>query len=348
MAPVVASPNNWGIVGHAHQVRRLRQRVERGFFPAAMLVTGTPGVGRKALIEAMARATLCPERPAGEFCGSCSVCNRIGSGSHPDFQVWSIARQDIEGSGTTAAALSIETIRSIAASTAIRPQEGDHRFIVIDDAETLGDAAQQAMLKMLEDVPAYLTIALLSATPGAMLDTVVSRCVEIPLQLVSTTTIRAAIDSADAAAIAELAAGRPGWAIAAQSDPALIAAEREAQASLQEWLAKPRRDRLIEAYQRGNRTLGGDRIKNRQERDLLLANLGRLQVFWRDAILSLAGAGEAAFNPDRLDGLGGSDRISLASAHKALLATVTCQQDLLRNVRPRLALQAMVNRWPNL
>ena len=64
---------------------------------------------------------------------------------------------------------------------AIRPYREPYKIYVIEDAELLGAAAQNALLKTLEEPPEYGILMLLVNRPDALLDTVLSRAVTIPV-----------------------------------------------------------------------------------------------------------------------------------------------------------------------
>jgi DNA polymerase III subunit delta' len=334
-----ATSSSWPIVGHASQVERLRRMVNASQYPLAILLTGTPGVGRKTLALQFAAASLCPSRQEGIPCGQCRTCALIAAERHPDAEIWSVNRQESEsGTASKSGALTIETIRKIAASTALRPFEGERRFIIIDEAETLGDPAQQAMLKTLEDLPGFATIILISTGAGAMLDTVRSRCVEVALQLVPTVEIVAGIDAPDAESVAAIAAGRPGWAIRAIADPKWRAERVDEIEQLEAWLRMSKADRLVEAYQRGDRFA--------RDRKGALQELDRMQLIWRDILLASSDLDQFAFDAALARSLISRSSAGTRDWHRALTATRTCVRDLTGNIRPRLAMQAMVNQWP--
>jgi DNA polymerase III subunit delta' len=60
-----------------------------------------------------------------------------------------------------------------------RPFEGEKRVFVIEDADAMAEESQNALLKTLEEPPAYAHLLLISAEPEALLETVRSRCAEI-------------------------------------------------------------------------------------------------------------------------------------------------------------------------
>lgn len=271
--------------------------------------------------------------------------------THPDVRYWSIDRQRVEsgaktgeeGDGTGPVArqvLTIDSVRKVIGWTAFRPTELARTFIIIDDVETMVDAAQQAMLKMLEDAADYVTVILLVTSSAQVLDTVRSRCMDVSLQLVPTRTIVDGVPGPDAESIAAFAAGRPGWAIQARNDGPWLELEIARLDELESWLLKPASQRLIEAYKRGTEFA--------RKRPETYVALERAQLIWRDCALVATGMGEYAFDQQRAERIASRVDANLAGWHLALTATRACVQDLNGNIRPRLAMQHMVNQWPTL
>jgi DNA polymerase III subunit delta' len=328
----------WNLIGHEAAVGRLRQMVTVNRYPPAILITGSPGTGRATLARRFAAASLCPNAADGNPCGTCAICERIDHNTHPDVTIWSVAAQEIERGANKSGAMTIETVRAISAATSLLPRDAARRFMIIEDADTLAETAQQAMLKTLEEVPGYMTIVLIATRASSLLETIRSRCVEIPLQLVPTAQIEAALDHPMAGEIARLAVGRPGWALRAASNPGELEAERSRVAGVEQWLGMAERDRLVEAYVRGERFL--------RDRAALMADLATAHIAWRDLLFTALGASDLAIDPDRKSRLLARPDLDPSTALRALCATERCSRDLLSNVRPRLALQSMVNQWP--
>jgi DNA polymerase-3 subunit delta' len=217
--------------------------------------------------------------------------------------------------------------------------------VIIDDAETLGEDAQQALLKTLEDAPGYVSIILITTSIEAILDTVHSRSVEVPFQLVSTSEISAGLNriraTSDADEIAHLAQGRAGWAVAALDSPETLDRERVENEEIARWIAASARDRLVEAYRRGD-ALVTRRVSSPQ----VQRNVDQATLVWRDLLLTATGNDQLAFDPERVRRIDQSSRLTPANAYQALAACRQCQFDLSHNVRPKLALELMVNQWP--
>lgn len=76
----------------------------------------------------------------------------------------------------------METVRRAREDLFIRPNEGDRKIYYVPRAQDLGLPGQNALLKVLEEPPAYGVFLLLADNPDRLLPTVRSRCVELRLQ----------------------------------------------------------------------------------------------------------------------------------------------------------------------
>ena len=132
----------------------------------AYLITGGGGDSRAAFAGRLAAAYLCEgDTPP---CGRCRACRKVGKGSHPDLSRTAPPPDKTE--------ITVEQIRSLRADAYVRPNEGRRKVYVIDPADAMNPAAQNALLKVLEEGPAYAAFLLVSDRPGKLLDTVRSRC----------------------------------------------------------------------------------------------------------------------------------------------------------------------------
>ena len=138
----------------------------------AYLVTGGSGESREALIRQMTAAYLCgEERPANGACrpcGVCRACRKVSANIHPDVSRTAPAPDKKE--------IAVDQIRALRSDAYIRPNEGRRKVYVITPADAMNPAAQNALLKVLEEGPAYAAFLLDAARPGRLLDTVRSRC----------------------------------------------------------------------------------------------------------------------------------------------------------------------------
>lgn len=339
--------NVWPVWGHAAAVEQLRRTVVRGRVRHAHIFSGPEGVGKTTLATAFCQALLCqnPAEP-GLNCGACLACRKITREVHPDVQTFSLARQaNSAGSkGTKNTTLTIETIRELCATASLRPMEGSWRVTIVEDAEALQEIAQEALLKTLEEPPSFMIMILLSNDAALLLPTIRSRCQIVELRPVSRAAIRTGLitegvqpDRADE--LAALAGGSPGWARRALQTPKFVEQRQQAIGRAIDWVAAGGYQRLVKAVHMGD-SFTGKRNETFYELDTVLG-------VWRDALLLQAG------QTDYLIFRGQRDRLAdltqswpLDAVHRAVASVQTCMIDLEANVRPRLALEAMVLQWP--
>ena len=140
----------------------------------AYLITGGCGDSRTALAGRLAAAYLCEgEGGAGGPCGACRACRKVSAGTHPDVSRTAPAQGKRE--------ITVEQVRALRADAYIRPNEGKRKVYIIDPADAMNPTAQNALLKVLEEGPAYAAFLLTADQPGKILATVRSRCEPLPL-----------------------------------------------------------------------------------------------------------------------------------------------------------------------
>jgi DNA polymerase-3 subunit delta' len=240
-----------------------------------------------------------------------------------------------------ASTLTIETVRRLRSSGALFPLESDRRILIVDDAETLLEPAQQALLKTLEEPPRGVTLVLLADEPETLLETVRSRCQEISLRpvpqaAVTETLLRRGVAGVLATEVATLSRGCAGWALAAIADKKVLEARREERASAARWIASPRYEQLVTAF-----TLGEQFAKRRAE--VIGVVQAAIQLL-RDEMIAAAEAANGAEEHRQESFVTAQSTLSIS---RAIGAALQCLSDLDSNVRPRLALEAMVVAWPN-
>jgi len=205
------------IIGHEEVVERLRRDLAGGRLAHAYLFLGPRGTGKATLARITGAATLCgtPE-PDKRPCGECAACGRIFRRNHPDFHelVPAEGRRWIR----------VDQVRKLQAALARRPVESDRRVAVVDGAERMNEAAQNAFLKTLEEPPAGTLIVLTAPGAHSLLPTIVSRCrIERfgPLktgELARILEAKRGLDPGEARMVASLASGSVGDAMSMDMD----------------------------------------------------------------------------------------------------------------------------------
>lgn len=145
----------------------------------AYILAGDDGSGKMMLAERFAAALQCdggPQKP----CGCCLNCMQSESRNHPDIIYVTHDKKNIV----------VDDIRNqLINDISIKPYSGNYKIYIIDEAEKMNEAAQNALLKTLEEPPEYAVIMLLATNTGAFLQTILSRCVTLQLRPVETSLI---------------------------------------------------------------------------------------------------------------------------------------------------------------
>ncbi len=158
------------LLGNERLKENLRRSIGRGRISHFYLISGPAGSGKRTLAKLLAAAILCKgDQPP---CGSCPACKKVFGGGHPDF----ITIDDPEKK-----TVSVDLIRQARSDIYIRPNEADHKVYLFPRAQDMGIPGQNALLKVLEEPPAYGVFLLLTDNPESLLPTVRSRCTELSL-----------------------------------------------------------------------------------------------------------------------------------------------------------------------
>lgn len=159
-----------GLLGNDRLKENLTRSLSRGRSGHFYLISGPEGSGKRTLSRLLAAALMCsePNRP----CGRCPQCRKVMNGTHPDF----ITVDDPEKK-----TVPVDLIRQARADMYIQPNEGQRKIYLFPRAQDMGIPGQNALLKVLEEPPAYGVFLLLADNPQRLLTTVRSRCVELAL-----------------------------------------------------------------------------------------------------------------------------------------------------------------------
>ena len=169
------------MIGHADTIACLKTAVRQNKVSHAYIIEGKAGIGKRMLADAFAAALLCDVNAAGgesatdgDACGLCRSCHQALTRNHPD-----IVYVTHEKPRT----ISVEEIREqVVGDVDVKPYNGRYKVYIIAEAEKMNAAAQNALLKTLEEPPSYVVILLLTTNSALFLDTIRSRCAAISLK----------------------------------------------------------------------------------------------------------------------------------------------------------------------
>jgi DNA polymerase III subunit delta' len=162
----------WEPLEVSRTVTGLAKQVASGEIAHAWLLLGPAGSGKRPTSVAMAAAIQCREEP-GVGCGKCSTCLRILRHRHPDVH-------HIVPEGPL---IPVDVIREQVIPEAARsPFEATMKVFIIEEAERMNPAAQNALLKTLEEPPGDTVFILISDREEELLETISSRCRVVRLE----------------------------------------------------------------------------------------------------------------------------------------------------------------------
>ena len=144
----------------------------------AYIISGENGSGKEYIARIFAKALQCEDRSERngyiEACNKCPSCVKAMSDSHPD-----IITITHEKPGS----IGVDDIRlKLRDDVVIKPYESKHKIYIIPEGEKMTVAAQNALLKTLEEPPSYIVIIILTSNINAFLPTITSRCIVLPMK----------------------------------------------------------------------------------------------------------------------------------------------------------------------
>lgn len=280
------------LIGHQWAIDLLRGSLHNQRTGHAYLFTGPEHIGKTTLARLFAQALNCQaESIDTRPCGACRPCQLITADRHPDIR---LVEPEITGRGKRT--LKIDAVRELQHDLNLAAYEARNKVAILTHFDAATQGAANAFLKTLEEPPRNVVLLLTAAEADALLPTITSRCRVMALRPLATSAVRQALVTRwqvpveEAARLAHLADGRPGWAIQAMQQPELID-ERDSQlAFLTDLLPADRVSRFDLAEQLAKDAEG------------LPSLLRTWSSWWRDAALIAWGAGEsrALVNVDQL------------------------------------------------
>ncbi len=279
---------NWqGLVGHESQKRGMERILKQGRLGQAYLFTGPAGVGKKRFAKTLCASLLClkhgstPELgPCGD-CESCALCERD---SHPD--LLSVGKPEDKSE------FPVKLMNEFRLLFYLKPMVSSRKVALLDDADFLNQESANSFLKTLEEPPPGMVVFLIGERTEKQLQTVLSRCQQIPFSPLSLAEMDRVVDDE----VLKL----PEWTWAKWASGGSIASAK-AMANSSFWAIVERVLRLLAKQSKIDATLADDLVK-------LAESAGDTGAFQRPLVLdflrALARIGTHCLDPKQADALG--------------------------------------------
>ena len=166
------------VKGQDHIVTTLKNQIKADRIGHAYLFCGTRGTGKTTVAKIFAKAVNCEQPVDGSPCGECAICKAIADGS-------SMNVIEIDAASNNG----VDNIRQIREEVTYRPTEGRFKVYIIDEVHMLSSGAFNALLKTLEEPPAYVIFILATTEAHKIPITILSRCQRYDFHRISIDTI---------------------------------------------------------------------------------------------------------------------------------------------------------------
>lgn len=174
-------PDNYDDVkGQEHITITLRNQIISDRIGHAYLFCGTRGTGKTTVAKIFAKTVNCEHPVDGNPCNACDTCRAIAAGTSMN-----VIEMDAASNN------GVENIRQIVEEVQYRPASGRYKVYIIDEVHMLSTSAFNALLKTLEEPPAYVIFILATTEVHKIPITILSRCQRYDFKHISVDTIKA-------------------------------------------------------------------------------------------------------------------------------------------------------------
>lgn len=162
------------IIGQSHITKSLINQINNNQVGHAYLFTGTRGTGKTSIAKIFARAINCLNPVNGSPCNKCEACVSLANSVNVDIL-------EIDAASNNR----VDEIRDLREKVKYPPVVGKYKVYIIDEVHMLTDSAFNALLKTLEEPPAYVVFILATTEVHKLPATILSRCMRFDFKLVS-------------------------------------------------------------------------------------------------------------------------------------------------------------------
>lgn len=153
------------VVGQKHVIQTLKNAIKEKKTSHAYVFSGLRGIGKTTIARILAKAVNCENSVDGEPCNACANCLAIMNNETTDIIELDAATNN-----------GVDEIRNILDRVNFLPSSLDKKVYIIDEVHMLTTQAFNALLKTLEEPPAYVMFILCTTEPHKIPLTILSRC----------------------------------------------------------------------------------------------------------------------------------------------------------------------------
>ena len=175
------------LLGQEFVAATLQKSIETGKIAHAYLFSGPRGCGKTSSARILAKALNCETGTVATPCGVCTSCREITAGS-------SIDVIEIDGASNT----SVNDVRQIKDEILFPPNTSRYKIYIIDEVHMLSTSAFNALLKTIEEPPAYVIFIFATTELHKVPATIKSRCQHFNFKLVDVEVLKQALAEAAA------------------------------------------------------------------------------------------------------------------------------------------------------
>ncbi|MDR1362354.1 MAG: DNA polymerase III subunit gamma/tau [Holosporaceae bacterium] len=165
------------VVGQDLAVKIITRGMQKNRLGAALLFSGTRGIGKTTLARLLAKAFRC-EHCDPEPCCQCDHCREFSAGGQMDVV-------EIDAASNT----SVDDVREIIESCRYKPATGKFKIFIIDEVHMLSKSAFNALLKTLEEPPEHVKFLLATTETHKIPETILSRVLRFDLKPLDNTVV---------------------------------------------------------------------------------------------------------------------------------------------------------------
>ncbi len=202
------------ITGNQQAIAAIREMVDSGRIPHALLLSGPAGIGKMLLARAMISYINCENPRNGDSCGECPSCRRIEAGNNPDihyiYPIYKVKSSHLERSSDYAAEwkrmlkespymdmtywmklmngansqprIYVDDADEITSIAALSSYSDKYKIFIIWLPERLQPEAANKILKILEEPQNDTLFIAVSDDPNSILPTIYSRLRRIEMR----------------------------------------------------------------------------------------------------------------------------------------------------------------------